>query len=81
MEVGPVRNWLKDTGFSRTVPLYYRIPFRETYFYLRQDMEEVGIKHLPRTNRFNAQVWTFIVNDPVWEEVQKAAGKIYASQI
>ena len=74
-EVDPVRNWLEDGGLSRAVPLYEEKLFREIYVYFRQEMEEVGIKHIPGTNRFNAQVRAFIAEDPAWEEVRKATGK------
>ena len=74
-EVDPVRNWLEDGGLSRAVLLYEEKLFREIYVYFRQDMEEVGIKHIPGTNRFNAQVRAFIAEDPAWEEVRKATGK------
>ena len=63
MEVDPVRNWLEDGGLSRAVPLYEEKLFREIYVYFRQDMEEVGIKHIPGTNRFNAQVRAFIADE------------------
>lgn len=74
-EADPVLNWLEDGGLMRAVPAHISVLLREIYIYFSKDMQEIGVKYIPGVTRFNAQLRSYIADDPSWEEVRHADGK------
>ena len=63
-EADTLGSWLEDGGLKTAVSRHEAKLFNEVYIHFRKDMDEMGIKYIPGSLKFNSKVRGFIANDP-----------------
>mgnify|MGYP006148724163 CR=1 FL=1 len=74
-DVDPVAEWFEDGGLERHVPTA-GILIRTVYVRFREDMGNLGIRHIPGQSRFTQRLRERVESDNSWDIVRRNKGEM-----
>ncbi|MDA9318542.1 DUF5906 domain-containing protein [Octadecabacter sp.] len=74
-DVDPVAEWFEDGGLERHVPTA-GILIRTVYIRFREDMGNLGVRHIPGQSRFTQRLRERVESDNSWDIVRRNKGEM-----